>query len=113
MVVFRLTKKHRREINTGLNKEKCVSNKITVAIVQASPVFSNLGASLTRAVAFVEEAAKTGARLVAFGETCCPAIRRISIIARKPLCGITSRPKKCSRGFAKTVLRCRAARPKF
>ena len=49
-----------------------MSNKITVAIVQASPVFSNLEASLTRAVALVEEAAKTGAQLVAFGETWLP-----------------------------------------
>ena len=49
-----------------------MSNKITVGIVQASPVFSNLDASLTRAVALVEEAAKTGARLVAFGETWLP-----------------------------------------
>lgn len=49
-----------------------MTNKITVAIIQASPVFSNLDASLTRAVALVEEAAKKGARLVAFGETWLP-----------------------------------------
>ncbi len=47
-------------------------NKITVAIIQASPVHSNLEASLSRAVALIEEAAKTGAQLVAFGETWLP-----------------------------------------
>ena len=49
-----------------------MTNKITVAIIQASPVHSNLEASLTRAVALIEEAAKTGAQLVAFGETWLP-----------------------------------------
>jgi predicted amidohydrolase len=41
---------------------------ITVALVQASPIYNDLLASLEKAVALVGEAAKTGARLVAFGE---------------------------------------------
>ena len=49
-----------------------MTNKITVGIIQASPVFSNLEASLTRAVMLVEEAAKKGAQLAAFGETWLP-----------------------------------------
>lgn len=49
-----------------------MTSKITVAIIQASPVYSNLEASLTRAGALIEEAAKTGAQLVAFGETWLP-----------------------------------------
>jgi nitrilase len=49
-----------------------VPNKVTVAIIQASPVHSNLEASLSRAVALIEEAVKTGAQLVAFGETWLP-----------------------------------------
>jgi len=47
-------------------------NKVTVAIIQASPVHSNLEASLSRAIALIEEAAKKGAQLVAFGETWLP-----------------------------------------
>ncbi len=46
-----------------------MSNKIIVGIVQASPVFMHLGASLAKAVALVEQAASDGAKLVAFGET--------------------------------------------
>lgn len=46
-----------------------MSDKITVGIVQASPVFMNLEASLAKAVALVEQAASKGAKLVAFGET--------------------------------------------
>ena len=46
-----------------------MSDKIIVGIVQASPVFMNLGASLAKAVALVEQAASDGAKLVAFGET--------------------------------------------
>ncbi len=46
-----------------------MADKITVAIVQASPVFMNLEASLAKAVGLIEQTAKSGARLVAFGET--------------------------------------------
>jgi len=46
-----------------------MSNKIKVAIVQSSPVFMNLEASLAKAVALIEQAANKGARLVTFGET--------------------------------------------
>ncbi len=47
-------------------------SNITVGIVQASPVFMNLDASVTRAVGLIEEAARKGAKLVAFGETWLP-----------------------------------------
>ncbi len=46
-----------------------MADKIIVGIVQTSPVFSNLAASVEKAVSKVEEAAKLGAKLVAFGET--------------------------------------------
>jgi predicted amidohydrolase len=46
-----------------------MADKLIVGIVQASPVFMNLEASLAKAVALVEEAANKGAKLVAFGET--------------------------------------------
>jgi predicted amidohydrolase len=46
-----------------------MSDKLTVAIIQASPVFMNLEASLTKAVSLIEQAANKGAKLVAFGET--------------------------------------------
>lgn len=44
-------------------------DKITVGIIQASPVFNDLQASLDKAVGLIREAAKRGAKLVAFGET--------------------------------------------
>jgi len=40
----------------------------SVALVQASPVFNDLPASLDKAVGLIGEAAKMGAKLVAFGE---------------------------------------------
>ena len=46
-----------------------MTDKLTVAIVQASPVFNDLPASLEKAVTLIAEAAKTGAKVVAFGET--------------------------------------------
>lgn len=46
-----------------------MSDKLTVAVVQASPVFMNLEASFAKAVSLIEQAASDGARLVAFGET--------------------------------------------
>ncbi len=46
-----------------------MTDKLAVAIIQASPVFLNLAASLEKAVALVGEAAKQGARFAAFGET--------------------------------------------
>ncbi len=46
-----------------------MSDKLTVAVIQASPVFMNLEASLTKAVSLIEQAANKGAKLVAFGET--------------------------------------------
>lgn len=46
-----------------------MADKITVGIVQASPVFMNLEASLAKAVALVGQAAEKGAKIIAFGET--------------------------------------------
>ncbi len=46
-----------------------MADKLTVGIVQASPVFMNLEASLAKAVTLIEKAANKGAKLVAFGET--------------------------------------------
>ncbi len=46
-----------------------MNNTIKVALVQASPVFNDLTASLDKAAAFIAEAARGGAHLVAFGET--------------------------------------------
>lgn len=43
-----------------------------VAIVQATPLFMNLEASLTRAFEFIGQAANMGAKLVVFGETWLP-----------------------------------------
>lgn len=45
---------------------------ITVSVVQASPVFLDLAASVARAVTLIEEAARKGAQLIAFGETWLP-----------------------------------------
>lgn len=49
-----------------------MSEKIKVAVIQASPVFMDLEASLVKAVALVGQAANTGAMLVALGETWLP-----------------------------------------
>jgi len=46
-----------------------MADKIIVGIVQASPVFNNLAASVEKAVSKIAEAAKLGAKFVAFGET--------------------------------------------
>lgn len=46
-----------------------MADKLQVALVQASPVFNNLPASLEKAVGLISDAAKMGAKLVAFGET--------------------------------------------
>ncbi len=45
---------------------------VKVGIIQASPVFMDLEASLKKAVQLIERAAKDGVRLVAFGETWLP-----------------------------------------
>ena len=49
-----------------------MSQKVKVGIVQASPVFMNLEASLAKAVSLIEEAAHMGVQLVTFGETWLP-----------------------------------------
>ncbi len=46
--------------------------RTTVGIIQASPVFLNLEASLAKAIEQIEQAAAKGAKLVAFGETWLP-----------------------------------------
>jgi nitrilase len=46
-----------------------MADKLQVALVQASPVFNDLPASLEKVVGLIAEAAKTGAKLAAFGET--------------------------------------------
>ena len=46
-----------------------MANNLTVAIVQANPVFNDLPASLEKAVGLIGEAAASGAKLVAFGES--------------------------------------------
>jgi predicted amidohydrolase len=46
-----------------------LSDKITVGVIQASPIFMNLEASLAKALALIEQAASKGAQLVTFGET--------------------------------------------
>jgi nitrilase len=46
-----------------------MSNTTTVAVVQASPVFNNLAASLEKAVELIKQAAARGAKLIAFGES--------------------------------------------
>jgi len=45
-----------------------MTEKIMVGIVQASPIFMNLEASLAKAAALLEQAAAKGASLVTFGE---------------------------------------------
>ncbi|MEP6707962.1 MAG: nitrilase-related carbon-nitrogen hydrolase, partial [Pyrinomonadaceae bacterium] len=45
---------------------------VKVGIIQASPIFMDLEASLEKAVQLIEQAAKDGARLVTFGETWLP-----------------------------------------
>ncbi len=45
---------------------------IPVAIIQHAPVFMDLGASMAKAIALTEEAARAGARVIAFGETWLP-----------------------------------------
>ncbi len=49
-----------------------MTERIKVAIIQASPVFMNLGASLAKAVELIGQAANEGANLVALGETWLP-----------------------------------------
>jgi nitrilase len=43
-----------------------------VAVVQAAPAFMDLDASITKAIALIDEAAANGARLIAFPETFIP-----------------------------------------
>jgi nitrilase len=47
-------------------------HKVTAAIIQHPPVFLNLQASLDKAVEYIKEAAKKGAKIIAFPETWLP-----------------------------------------
>jgi predicted amidohydrolase len=47
-------------------------NKVSVAIIQESPVFFDLEASTAKAIALTEQAARNGAQVVTFGETWLP-----------------------------------------
>ena len=49
-----------------------MTDLVKVGIVQASPVYLNLKASLAKAIEQIEQAATKGARLIAFGETWLP-----------------------------------------
>lgn len=49
-----------------------MSNQYKVAAVQAAPVFLDLDATLEKGIAFIEEAARDGARLIGFPETWIP-----------------------------------------
>lgn len=49
-----------------------MAEPLTVGIVQASPVFMELEASLDKALGLIAQAARRGAQLVAFGETWLP-----------------------------------------
>ncbi|MEM9629199.1 MAG: carbon-nitrogen hydrolase family protein [Pseudomonadota bacterium] len=49
-----------------------MSQQFKVAAVQAAPSFLNLAEGVERAVAYIEDAAKTGAKLVVFPETWLP-----------------------------------------
>jgi predicted amidohydrolase len=49
-----------------------MSKFVTVAIIQARPVYYNLNASVEKAVALIERAASQGAQLVTLGETWLP-----------------------------------------
>ena len=46
-----------------------MESKLTIAIVQDSPVFNDLGATLEKASRLAAEAAREGAQLIVFGET--------------------------------------------
>ena len=45
---------------------------VSVAIVQSSPVFLDLDASVAKAITLTEKAARNGARIITFGETWLP-----------------------------------------
>ncbi|MGI9167975.1 MAG: carbon-nitrogen hydrolase family protein [Pyrinomonadaceae bacterium] len=53
-------------------KESLMTGPVKVGIIQASSVYMDLEASLKKAVQLIEQAAKEGAALVAFGETWLP-----------------------------------------
>ncbi len=45
---------------------------VSVAIIQESPVFLDLEASVAKAISLAEKAARDGARVITFGETWLP-----------------------------------------
>jgi len=53
-------------------KENAMSQPFKVAAVQAAPSFLDVETGVQRAVGYIEEAAKGGAKLVVFPETWLP-----------------------------------------
>ncbi len=49
-----------------------MAEPLTVGIIQSSPIFMELAASLDKAIGLIEQGARAGAQLVAFGETWLP-----------------------------------------
>jgi len=69
---------------------------IRVAICAGFARPFDLAGTLAKALALLEDAARSGAQLVCFGEPFFPAIRRGSITARERHCGTTTPSRKSS-----------------
>lgn len=62
----------RAVLRIGACESDMMRAPIPVAIIQHSPVFMDLPASVAKAVTLAEEAARAGARVITFGETWLP-----------------------------------------
>lgn len=67
-----MTRVKYRERKQTLSLMARVQRAVRVAVVQASPVFYNLDATLAKTLVLMEEAAAAGAALICFGETYLP-----------------------------------------